>query len=197
MCVTRSSEQLLPFALLTSERRFRCATNLEGNLNLTPKSDPEIDSWIRNYEKANRTSDDLYIELLEERARRTQMKQGLNFDRSLEHLKQAAMDRKCTSYGELAKASGVEWSKARHQMNGSSGHLDRLLDICHARGLPLLTAICVNQGNVTDGELGEEALEGFAAGARRLGLAVTDPLDFHHRCREECWEWGAKARAAR
>ena len=75
-------------------------------------------------------------------------------------------------------------------MNGSNGHLDRLLDICHARGLPLLTAICVNQGNIAGGELGEEALAGFVAGAHRLGLTVDDPIEFHHRCRDECWEWG-------
>ncbi|QIK95579.1 hypothetical protein G7076_02975 [Sphingomonas sp. HDW15A] len=161
-------------------------------MDLTTKTDPEIETWIRNYENAGKTSETFYLELLEERVRRTQLKQRLDFDRSLEHLKQAAIDHACISYGELAKASGVEWSKARHQMNGSSGHLDRLLDLCYARGLPLLTATCVNQDNVADGELGEEALAGFVAGARRLGLVVHDPREFHHRCRDECWEWGAK-----
>jgi hypothetical protein len=29
-------------------------------------------------------------------------------------------------------------------MNGSKGHLDRLLDVCHARGLSLPTALRVN-----------------------------------------------------
>jgi hypothetical protein len=160
-------------------------------VEFTGKKDSEIETWIRNYEKARKTSEPEYRELLEERARRAQLKHNLNFDRSLEHLKQAAMNRACTSYGDLAKASGVDWSTARHQMNGPNGHLDRLLDICHARGLPLLTAICVNQGNVAGGELGEEALAGFVAGAQRLGLEVTDPVEFHHRCREECWAWGA------
>lgn len=75
-------------------------------------------------------------------------------------------------------------------MNGPNGHLDRLLDICHARGLPLLTAICVNQNKVAIGELGEDALAGFANGARRLGLKVHDPFRFHQQCREACWEWG-------
>jgi hypothetical protein len=75
-------------------------------------------------------------------------------------------------------------------MNGPSGHLDRLLDLCHARGLPLLTAICVNQSGVADGELGKDALTGFAAGARRLGLLFADDRAFHHKCRDECWQWG-------
>lgn len=164
-------------------------------VELTAKTDSEITTWIRNYERAAKTSEPLYLRLLEERARRAQLTQKLDFEKSLNHLKQAAIKRTCTSYGDLAKASGVEWSKARHQMNGANGHLDRLLDICHARGLPLLTAICVNQSNITSCELGEDALAGFAAGARRLGLAVSDPLEFHHRCREECWEWGAVQKA--
>ena len=159
---------------------------------LTTKTVSEIEIWIRNHEKASKTSAPLYLELREERVRRAQLKHKLDFDRSLEHLKQAAINQICTSYGALAAASGVEWSKARHQMNGSNGHLDRLLDICHARGLPLLTAICVNQGNIVDCELEGEALAGFIAGALRLGLAVSDPLQFHHRCRDECWAWGAR-----
>lgn len=159
---------------------------------LESKTDSEIKIWIRNHEEAGKTSTPLYLQLLEERARRSQSGQRLDFGRSLEHLKQAARERTCTSYGALAAASGVEWSKARHQMNGPNGHLDRLLDICHARGLPMLTAICVNQGNVADGELAEEALSGFVAGARRLGVAVDDPVGFHRRCRDECWDWGAR-----
>jgi hypothetical protein len=35
-------------------------------------------------------------------------------------------------------ASGIEWSHPRHQMNGPHGHLDRLLELCYARGLPFL-----------------------------------------------------------
>lgn len=75
-------------------------------------------------------------------------------------------------------------------MSGWGGHLDLLLDLCHARGLPLLTAICVNQNRVAEGELEEEALTGFIAGARRLGFGFTDRRAFHHQCRDECWRWG-------
>jgi hypothetical protein len=157
---------------------------------LSDKSDKEIDNWITNHERASKTSLPFYFELLEERVRRAQCKQKLDFNKSLQHLMQVAIKQTCTSYGELAKASSVEWSKARHQLNGPNGHLDRLLDICHARDLPLLTAICVNQGNTTDCELGEDALAGFVGGAQRLGLVVNDPMEFHHHCRSECWAWG-------
>lgn len=159
-------------------------------VDLTRKLDAEIDSWIFNYEFREKTSDPFYFELLEERARRSQEKQALNLEKSLDALKAAARQGICITYGDLAKASGVEWSKARHQMNGKHGHLDRLLEICHARQLPLLTAICVNQGGLADGELEDSALLGFAEGARRIGRSVTDPLAFHHSCRDQCWAWG-------
>ena len=165
-----------------------------ADVHFSTKSDREIETWIQNHEIAEKTAEPLYRRLLEERVRRSQSKHQLDFKKSLDLLMQAAVEQRCTSYGDLAAASGVAWSKARHQMNGEDGHLDRLLDLCHARDLPLLTAICVNQSNLDDGELGEAALAGFAAGARRLGLAVNDPLEFHHQCRKECWDWGTAER---
>jgi hypothetical protein len=123
-------------------------------MDLGAKTDSDLDQWIANHEgKPGGTALPLYRQLLEERVRRAQTKPGLKPERSLEHLKQAAIRQVCTSYGDLAKASDLEWSKAHRQMNGATGHLDRLLDLCHARGLPLLTAICVNKDNVAAGEL--------------------------------------------
>ena len=86
---------------------------------------------------------------------------------------------------------------ARHQMNGVNGHLDRLLDLCHARHLPLLTAFCVNQAGVSTGELGEDPLAGFVTGARRLGLLVTNARAFHHKHRDDCWAWARRRRLKR
>ncbi|MFK4259208.1 hypothetical protein [Agrobacterium tumefaciens] len=159
--------------------------------DFSKKTDEEIDQWIVNFERQQQTSAALYLELLEERARRAATKHGLNLERSLSALKQAAIAGIAITYGDLAKASAVEWSKARHQMNGKNGHLDRLLEICHARSLPLLTAICVNQSGLQDGELEQKALAGFAEGARRIGRIFDDELAFHHTCRAECWAWGA------
>ena len=160
--------------------------------DLSGKSDKEIERWIKNHEDRNQQSQSLYRDLLEERARRAQSKQLLNLERSLDRLKAAAIRQECTSYGDLAKASDIEWSQARQQMNGATGHLDRLVDLCHARGLPLLTAICVNQDRVAQGKLGPKALAGFVAAARRLGIRVTDPREFHRESRDECWRWGQK-----
>jgi len=164
-------------------------------MDLSSKTDREIEIWIANHEAGGETAIARYFSLLEERARRAQATHKLSFDRSLEHLKQAAIDQTCTTYGALAAASDVEWSKARHQMNGLNGHLDRLLDICHARGLPVLTAICVNQGGVANGELGEDALAGFITGTKRPGMSAGDPTAFHHKCRDECFAWGREQTA--
>jgi hypothetical protein len=160
-------------------------------MDLQAKTDGELDQWIANHESQDGgTARLLYRQLLEERARRAQLTQKLNLEKSLDCLKDAARRGMCISYGDLASASGVEWSQARRQMNGPGGHLDRLLDLCHARDLPLLTAICVNKAGVSAGELDDAALAGFTTGARRLGSFVADARSFHHRCRDECWKWG-------
>lgn len=160
-------------------------------MDFSKMTDAQINQMIANHERLAGARDlPKYPMLLEERARRAQLTQKLNLEKSMEQLKSAARRGVCITYGDLAEASGVEWSQARHQMNGANGHLDRLLDLCHARGLPLLTAICVNQAGVSTGELGEDALAGFATGARRLGLLVGELRTFHHKCRDECWAWG-------
>jgi hypothetical protein len=152
------------------------------------KTDQDIEQWIKNYERNGATNEPFFKKLLEERARR--QSKGLSLETSLNHLIAAARNEQFTTYGDLAKASDVPWSKARHAMNGSSGHLERLLDICHARGLPLLTALCVNQSGVDTGDLGENALRGFVAGAQRLGYKVTDANAFLLDCQQKCFEWG-------
>jgi hypothetical protein len=156
--------------------------------DFTTKSDNEIQTWIENHEQKGVTDTQLYKDLLEERSRRKS--KLLNVEKSLQHLMQAAQEARFTTYGELAIANGVPWNKARHHMNGSGGHLDQLLDVCHARGLPLFSAICVNQQGVSSGRLEESAMDGFIAGVKRLGVTVTDREQFLKKCQENCFEWG-------
>lgn len=156
-------------------------------MNLKDKSDSEIESWIGNHEKRNATNSDLFRTLLEERARRNS--KGLKIEKSLALLMEAARDGKLTTYGDLAKASEISWSVARHAMNGAGGHLDSLLDACHARQMPLLTALCVNQQSVHSGELSGDSLRGFIKGAQRLGYMVTDEQAFLRQCQQESFSW--------
>jgi hypothetical protein len=71
---------------------------------------------------------------------------------------------------------------------GSRGHLEIILEVCHARGIPLLTAICVNQAELSTGELGGDALKGFISGAKRIGHTITDEKEFLRDCQRECFE---------
>lgn len=163
-----------------------------AEIDLSDKTDQEIEQWVENYQRKGATGDPFFKRLLEERARR--QSRSLSLETSLTHLIAAATDCRFTTYGDLAKASNVPWSAARHAMNGSNGHLDRLLDVCHARELPLLTALCVNQSGIDTGELGPEALRGFVSGAQRLGYTVTDADSFLRDCQKQSFEW-AKTRS--
>ncbi len=158
------------------------------DIELTQKTDQEIANWIENHERLGKTEDALYRALVEERARRSG--DLLKPDVSIRYLIEAAKEGRFTTYGALAEANGVPWSKARHPMNGAGGHLDQLLDICHARGLPLLPSVCVNQQGVETGRLEPSALDGFAKGVRRLGYVFTDAEAFLRECQEKCFAWG-------
>ena len=156
--------------------------------DLAQRTDEEIANQIANYERKDRTDDPLYRALVEERARR--FGDVLRPDVSIQHLVEAAKDGRFTTYGAMADANGVTWSEAYRPMSGKGGHLDQLLDICHARGLPLLTAICVNKESIDTGELSPEALRGFVKGARRLRRKVTGEEAFLRECQEKCFAWG-------
>lgn len=164
-------------------------------VDLKEKSDEEIRVWIENHERKKVTNTPLYLALVEEQARRRG--RGLKTAISIDHLAAAAREQHYTTYGALAEASGVPWTEARHLMNGAGGHLDQLLSICHAKGLPLLSAICVNQQAVQTGRLAGDSLIGFTKGAMRLGYAVTDPEAFLRKCQDACFEWGRNAAARR
>lgn len=163
--------------------------------DLTVRTDSEIDTWIRNHERKRATKEPLFLALLAERARRGQKAGHLDIERSLDLLKQAAREQRCVTYGDLAKASNVEWKQARHKMNGANGHLDRIIDLCHVRGLPLLSAICVNESGRESGDLEPAALKGFVTGGRRLGVTIHDEKEFHREARDECFRWGREGKS--
>lgn len=163
------------------------------SIDLSQKSDASIEQFITNHQAKGVTNIPFYRELLDERARRASEKTSMHVDKSILVLRAAAVAGHCVAYGDLAEASGVPWNQARVAMNGKGGHLDQILDMCHAQGLPLLTAICVNKDNVETGELEARALAGFVEGAERLGISVNDPLSYHHAERDRVWEWGKTA----
>lgn len=142
-------------------------------------TDTDLKTLIQNHERAAQTQVARYRELVEEHARR--FGHGLRVDVSLACLMEASRTHRFTTYGDLAEANRVPWSQARRLMSGARGHLDNLLSVCHARGLPLLTALCVNKEATSDGQMVDEALRGFVKGAQRLGYKVTDERAFPAR----------------
>jgi hypothetical protein len=156
-------------------------------MDLTSKSDAEIDTWISNHERLKKTDTELFRSLVVERGRRHG--RGLSIDVSMQAMMQAAKNGKFISYGELAEANGIAWTKARHLMNGKHGHLDNLLAHCHANGLPLFTAIVVQKGKLESGDMEDFTLAGFVEGAERIGCSVTDDHEFLRLCQEACFTW--------
>jgi hypothetical protein len=152
--------------------------------DLSARSDAEIDTWIENHEKQGKTDAALYRALLEERARRSSHQ--LNIETTLAHLREAAKRKTYTTYGKVAEVNGIGWNIARRLM---PKHLDRSLELCHARKWPLLTVLCVKQNEVASGDLSGDSLKGFVAGARRLGYTVTDDKKFMRECQAACFAW--------
>jgi hypothetical protein len=156
-------------------------------MDLASKTDDEIDTWITNHERAKKTDSDFYRSLIVERGRRHG--RGLSIDASMNAMVQAAKNGRFISYGELAEANGIAWTKARHIMNGKHGHLDNLLAHCASNRLPLFTAIVVQKGKLASGEMDDFTLADFTEGAERIGRKVIDPRKFLSQCQDECFEW--------
>jgi hypothetical protein len=96
----------------------------------------------------------------------------LNIDRSISAILGAARRGSFISYGDVAKASGFEWSFTMNRLIPK--HLDLVLAKADAQGWPLITAIVVNKQNVRSGKLEERSLIGFVSCARKLGYEVSD-----------------------
>ncbi|MER8817191.1 hypothetical protein NKJ36_25070 [Mesorhizobium sp. M0142] len=151
-------------------------------------SKQELQNVIDNYGKHGKTSDPVYLAALDELARRTG--RGLSFSKSLELIRKAAAARRFLSYKQIAEGSGIEWSKAHRPI---SRHLDELLKYAYGKGWPMVTAIVVNQENLTTGRLEPPALKGFVKGAKMFGYAVTDEEAFLKEQQERVFEWASNS----
>jgi hypothetical protein len=144
-----------------------------------------LQNLIDNYRRKSATGEQIYIDALAEQAKRTG--KGLSFSTTMRVIREAAAQGRYISYGELAEESGADWNQVRYAMGP---HLDGLLEFCHRNGLPLLSAIVVNKPNLKSGKLDPDSLKGFVAGARRLGIPVTDDDQFLRDQQTKVFEWG-------
>lgn len=146
--------------------------------------DAAIEDAIRRHREKGVTDTDLYRALVEEHAKRSS--KSLSVEKTVALLKDAAQQKHFVSYKDVAEASGIEFGTVRWQVGK---HLDAILELCHSRRWPLLTALCVKQNEVATGDLSGGSLDGFVAGARRLGLTVTDDKAFLRECQAACFAW--------
>lgn len=102
----------------------------------------------------------------------------------------AAREGRFVTYGELAAASGVAWKNAHRPLPQQLG---RLVEIAHARGWPLLSAIVVNKDQVATGALEGDALKGFLAAAEMVGRQVDDPQAFVRAEQKAIFDWAKAA----
>jgi hypothetical protein len=144
----------------------------------------QLRSLIQNYRTKRRTDDALYVEAFAELERRTG--KGLDFDKTLAAVLSSAKRGKYLSYKELTDASGVGWSNTRYAVNG---HLGNLVEYCHRKGWPLLSAIVVNKENLETGQMEPSSLRGFITAARQLGYPVTDEQAFLKEQQRQVFEW--------
>lgn len=115
---------------------------------------------------------------------------NLNINDSYRVILKAAREGHFITYGDVAAASAAEWKRARRPM---PAHLDRLLQICHTRGWPLITSLVVSRENLDSGALEDESLSGFVAGVRKLGIAIDDPAAFLRQEQQKVFAWAPAA----
>lgn len=158
---------------------------MKTDFDVKTLSDDGLTNVIDNHRAKGAASQTLYIEALAEQARRKHG--GLDFATTIKVLTEAAKCGTFVSYKQLADASGAKWSKVHWSVGP---HLDSLIEYCHLRDLPILSAIVVNQTNVDDGTLEPDSLKGFVAGVRGVGISVTDGESYYREEHQRVFEWG-------
>ena len=120
------------------------------------------------------------------------MQEGLDLQTTYAAILTAARGHHYVTYGDLAKANGVEWRKARYPLIDQLG---ALAEVAANRGWPMLSSIVVNEAGRDSGMLDATAREGFIAAARSYGFPVEDPEAFVQEQRQKVFEWAAEAPA--
>jgi hypothetical protein len=157
-------------------------------INVSDLSVPELENLVNNHRRNNATAKPLYVDALQELEKRKG--KGLDFNKSLVIILQAAKERRFLSYKELADGSEADWGQVHYAIGG---HLWNLVEYAHRKGWPLLSAIVVNKPNVATGAMEPETLKGFIAAAHDLGIPVTDEVAFLKDEQAKVFAWAQSA----
>jgi hypothetical protein len=151
-------------------------------VDLKTLSDDHLESLIENYRTHNATDRPEFRSFVEEHNRR--FGGNLDLQKTIDFVLGRARERQFTSYGEIAKLHGADWSKVRHLM---PHHLWDIVQWARSHGLPMLTAVIVNKENVQSGEMEPQTLKGFIRAAEALGYDPKDWQSFLREQQEECF----------
>ncbi|MFO1128341.1 MAG: hypothetical protein U1E66_07945 [Rhodospirillales bacterium] len=160
-------------------------------IDVTTLSEDELKNLIANYRRLNATAQPLFRKALNELEHRKG--KGLDFEKSLAIIRNAAEQGRFLSYKDLADESGAEWTHVHYSIGA---HLWQLVEYADLRGWPMLSAIVVNQENVKSGQMEPGTLKGFVGAARMLGYPVIDPEAFLIEQQTRVFDW-AKDRACK
>jgi hypothetical protein len=142
-------------------------------MDVATLSPEQLENLINNHRRKRATGSAVYLEALGELERRRG--KGLDFDKSLTIILNAAREERFLSDKELADASGADWGQVRYAVGE---HLWKLVEYSHRRYGILLSSIVVNKPNVGSGAMEPETLKGFIGAARLLGYPVVDEVGF-------------------
>jgi hypothetical protein len=154
-------------------------------IDIAGLSTPQIETLIQNHRNKAATNAPLYADALRELEKRKG--KGLDFDKSLSIIHQAAKEGRYISYKELADASGADWGQVHYAVGR---HLWNLVEYAHRRRWPLLSAIVVNKPNIDTGKMEPDTLKGFIAAARLLDYPVIDEQAFLKEQQARVFAWG-------
>jgi hypothetical protein len=148
----------------------------------------KLEDLIAEYEALGKYPEEYY-----EARRQLELQKtgGLDFDKTVMAIHQAAKEQRFISYKEVADASGVPWGSARRPMNR---HLGRLLGWCDKKGYPLLSAIVVDKQHLPNGEMLPGTLKGFITGVQmHTRQAVSHDHEQYLRQKQaEVFAWAKK-----
>jgi ribosomal protein S25 len=150
--------------------------------------DHNLEFIIDGFKNGRHSDERLYVNALAEQGRRQH--KGLVFDTTVAAIRAAAAERRFITYGEIASANGVSWSVARRPMNK---HLEAVVEWAARNGLPLITAIVVDQPAVGTGAMSDSAMSGFMRAARKFGHIVTDERAFLGDQQQAVFYWARTA----
>ena len=144
----------------------------------------QLENLAENHRRKRATDAPLYIDAIQELERRKG--RGLEFDKSLSIILDAAKQRRFLSYKDLADASGADWGQVRYAIGE---HLWKLVEYSHLKHGVLFSAIVVNKPNIANGDMEPGALKGFIGAARLLGYAVNDAEAFLKEQQAQVFAW--------